>query len=105
MTGKLYSFGLGSIDPSLAPDAWVCAVVGMAALAAAVVGGPLTMAFLALETTGDFPLSLMMLAVSTLVSVIVARLRLFLRDLAPAPEGRNDPQRPGRRLDPGPDGS
>lgn len=73
LSGQLYSAGLGLIDPSLAPDAWVCAVVGMAALAAAVVGGPLTMSFLALETTGDFPLSLMMLAVSTIVSVIVRR--------------------------------
>jgi len=73
LTGRLYSSGLVLIDPSLAPDAWVCAVVGMTAFAVAVVGGPLTMSFLALETTGDFPLGLAMLAVSTIVSVIVRR--------------------------------
>ncbi len=73
LCGKLYFFCLGLVDPSLAPDAWICAVVGMAALAVAVVGGPLTMSFLALETTGDFPLSLMLLAASTIVSVIVRR--------------------------------
>jgi CIC family chloride channel protein len=73
LAGKLYAFGLGLIAPSLAPEAWICAVIGMAALAVAIVGGPLTMSFLALETTGDFSLSLTLLAVSTVVSVIVRR--------------------------------
>jgi CIC family chloride channel protein len=73
MIGRLFCFGLGLIDPLLAPDAWVCTIIGMAALAVAIVGGPLTMSFLALETTGDFPLSLVMLAVSMVVSVIVRR--------------------------------
>jgi CIC family chloride channel protein len=45
----------------------------MAAMGVAIVGGPLTMSFLALETTGDYPLSLVMLAVSAVVSVIVRR--------------------------------
>ncbi len=55
----------------------------MAALAVAIIGAPLTMSFLALETTGDFPLGLVMLAVASIVSIIVRRdLRLFLRDLA-----------------------
>jgi CIC family chloride channel protein len=45
----------------------------MAALAVAIIGGPLTMTFLALETTGDFVLSLVMLGASTVVSVVVRR--------------------------------
>ena len=66
----------------------------MAALAVAIIGGPLTMSFLALETTGDFPLALVILMAATLVSVIVAPdLRLFLRDLAAASARRIDPQR------------
>ncbi|WP_051335542.1 chloride channel protein [Methylocapsa acidiphila] len=73
LTGRLYAHGLGLIGPALVPDAWVCAVVGMAAFAVAIVGGPMTMSFLALETTGDVPLSLMLLGVSTIVSVIVRR--------------------------------
>ncbi len=48
-------------------------MVGMAGLGGGIAGGPLTMSFLALETTQDFRLSLMMLAASTLVSVIVRR--------------------------------
>ncbi len=87
MIGRVYCYGIGLYDPSLAPDASVCAIVGMTALAVAIVGAPLTMSFLALETTGNFPLSLVMLAVSTIVSVIVRRsfgysfatLRLHLR--------------------------
>ncbi|MEJ0096430.1 MAG: chloride channel protein [Methylocella sp.] len=73
MIGRVYCYGIGLYDPSLAPDASVCAIVGMTALAVAIVGAPLTMSFLALETTGNFPLSLVMLAVSTIVSVIVRR--------------------------------
>ncbi|VFU10380.1 chloride channel protein [Methylocella tundrae] len=71
--GRFYSYAIALYDPSLAPDGWVSSIVGMAALAVAIVGGPLTMSFLALETTQDFPLSLMMLTASTLVSVIVRR--------------------------------
>lgn len=45
----------------------------MAALAVAIIGAPLAMSFLALETTGDFPLGLVMLAVASVVSIIVRR--------------------------------
>lgn len=73
MIGRVYFFGVEYIDPSLAPDVSVCTLVGMAALAVAIIGTPLTMGFLALETTGDFPLSLVMLAVASVVSIIVRR--------------------------------
>ena len=71
MLGKLFAALVIVAAPSLAPDPLVCAIVGMAALAVAVVGGPLTMGFLALETTGDFPLTMMVLAASAVVSVVV----------------------------------
>ena len=45
----------------------------MAGLSVTIIGGPLTMSFLALETTGDFSLSILILAVTALVSVIVRR--------------------------------
>ncbi len=45
MFGRLYCYGIGLYDPSLALDASVCAIVGMTALAVAIVGGPLTMSF------------------------------------------------------------
>jgi CIC family chloride channel protein len=71
--GKAFAGTLIALAPALAPDPMAFAVVGMAALAVAVVGGPLTMSFLALETTGDFPLSIMILAGSTIVSVVMRR--------------------------------
>ncbi len=73
LVGTLFH-ALGSqLVPGLAVDASTCAIVGMAGLSVTVVGGPLTMSFLALETTGDFPLSILILAATTLVSVIVRR--------------------------------
>jgi chloride channel protein, CIC family len=71
--GKAFALGLAMFLPALAPDATAFTVVGMAALAVAIVGGPLTMSFLALETTGDFPLAIVILAASTIVSVVVRR--------------------------------
>jgi CIC family chloride channel protein len=43
-------------------------------MAVAIVGGPLTMAFLALETTGDFPLTLAVLGASVISSLTVREL-------------------------------
>ena len=54
-------------------DATTCAVVGMAGLSVTIIGGPLTMSFLALESTGDFALSILILATTTLDSVLVRR--------------------------------
>lgn len=52
---------------SLALDPHVYAIIGMSALSASVVGGPLTMTFIALETTGD-----LWLTTAVLIAVIVA---------------------------------
>ncbi|SFK78473.1 chloride channel protein [Methylocapsa palsarum] len=73
MMGKVFAAAVVSAAWLPAADVFVFTIVGMAAMGVAIVGGPLTMSFLALETTGDFPLSLVMLAVSAVVSVIVRR--------------------------------
>ena len=73
LVGTLFHAVSHSLAPGLALDASTCAIVGMAGLSVTIVGGPLTMSFLALETTGDFPLSILILAATTLVSVIVRR--------------------------------
>ncbi len=55
LTGKLFAAVAGAVLPvglALAPE--VYAVIGMSSLAVAVVGGPMTMTFLALELTGTF---------------------------------------------------
>ncbi|MGF9692198.1 chloride channel protein [Rhizobium sp. 0TCS1.26] len=55
----------GSLTPT------VLAVVGMSALAVAIIGGPLTMTFLALEITADFPITALVLAAVITSSVVV----------------------------------
>lgn len=73
MLGKLFAAALMAFTAIQAVPAVVCAVVGMSALAVAVVGGPLTMAFLALETTGSLPLTVAVVAASVLSALTVRR--------------------------------
>jgi len=51
----------------------VFAVVGMSGLATAIVGGPLTMSFLALESTGSLPLTIAVLAAAVVSALTVRR--------------------------------
>jgi len=53
LLGKLYAIALAAWLPAFAPEATACAMAGMGTLGVAVVGGPLTMTFLVLESTGD----------------------------------------------------
>ncbi|MFT3978311.1 MAG: chloride channel protein, partial [Sphingomonas bacterium] len=74
LVGHLYADGLAwavgfpILDPANA------ALVGMAALAVAVVGGPFTMAMLVLEATGNFSLTGAVLAASLVASTMVREL-------------------------------
>jgi CIC family chloride channel protein len=65
--GQLFAVGMNALWPSLAlnPDAY--AIIGMSALSVAVIGGPLTMTFIALETTGD-----LWLTTAVLIAVILS---------------------------------
>jgi CIC family chloride channel protein len=71
MLGQVFFFAVEYINAPLAPDVYICTLMGMAALAVA--NAPMAMSFLALETTGNFPLALVMLAVASIVSIIVRR--------------------------------
>ncbi len=53
LLGKLYAIGMATVWPTLGLDPTACLFAGMATLGAAIVGGPLTMAFLVLENSGD----------------------------------------------------
>ncbi len=61
-----------SMTGVISPDPTASALVGMGAFAVAIVGGPLTMSFLVLETTGDYALTGAVLAASV-VSSLIAR--------------------------------
>ncbi|MGQ5215174.1 chloride channel protein [Brucella abortus] len=74
LTGKLFAAIAGTIMPaSLALAPKVYAVIGMSSLAVAVVGGPMTMTFLALEMTGDFPISMLVLGAVVSSSLMVRK--------------------------------
>jgi CIC family chloride channel protein len=74
LLGKLFGGLLLLAAPGAIFPASVYALVGMASFAVAVVGGPLTMAFLVLEGTESFPLTVAVLAASVVSSVTVRRL-------------------------------
>jgi chloride channel protein, CIC family len=65
--GQLFAVGLNMVVPSLHADADAYAIIGMGALSVSVIGGPLTMTFIALETTGD-----LWLTTAVLIAVIVS---------------------------------
>ncbi|WP_421933610.1 chloride channel protein [Phenylobacterium sp.] len=69
LVGQVYAQLLSHLDLVLQPEN--AALVGMGALAVSIVGGPLTMSFLVLETTGDFGVTAATLAASLVASTIV----------------------------------
>ena len=73
LLGKLFAGLLALVTVTQALPAVVCALVGMSGLAVAVVGGPLTMAFLALESTGSLPMTVAVLAASVVSAITVRR--------------------------------
>jgi CIC family chloride channel protein len=65
--GHLVAAALSVVWPAASFDSNAYAVIGMSALSASVIGGPLTMTFIALETTGD-----LWLATAVLIAVMVS---------------------------------
>ena len=59
--GRLFAAGVDLVWPGLCLDPNVYAVIGMSALSASVIGGPLTMSFIALESTGNLWLTTVVL--------------------------------------------
>jgi chloride channel protein, CIC family len=70
--GRLFADGFDGIWPGLHLDPNVYAVIGMSALSASVIGGPLTMTFIALESTGDLWLTTVVL-VAVIISSQITR--------------------------------
>ena len=65
--GQLFATAMNSIDPRIYVDTNAYAIVGMSALSASVIGGPLTMIFVALESTGN-----LWLTAAVLIAVIIS---------------------------------
>ena len=73
LTGKLFAGLLAMVTTAHAVPAVVCSLVAMSAMAVAIIGGPLTMGFLALETTGSLPLTTAVLAACVVAALTVRR--------------------------------
>jgi CIC family chloride channel protein len=65
--GRLFAAGIDVVWPGLDLDPNVYAIIGMSALSASVIGGPLTMSFIALESSGN-----LWLTTAVLVAVILS---------------------------------
>ena len=65
--GHLFAGVIDAVWPALKLDPNVYAIIGMSALSASVIGGPLTMSFIALESTGN-----LWLTTAVLVAVMIA---------------------------------
>ncbi len=73
MLGKAFAAFMLLLWPlPVFPEA-VYGLIGMSGLAVAIIGGPLTMTFLALESTGSFPLTLAVVAAAVVSSLTVRR--------------------------------
>lgn len=73
LLGKLFTGALALVATTQAVPPVVGALVGMSALAVAIVGGPLTMAFLALESTGSLPLTVAVVMAAAVSALTVRR--------------------------------
>src|SRR5579872_5098953 len=67
MGGRLFAEGFDVIFPGARLESNIYAIIGMSALSASVIGGPLTMSFIALESTGD-----LWLTTAVLVAVLIS---------------------------------
>ena len=73
LLGKAFALVVAAVSPAHMISPTLCALVGMSGLAVAIVGGPLTMGFLALEATGSLPMTVAVLAACVVSAVTVRR--------------------------------
>ncbi len=73
LVGKFAGGALALVSTAYPVPIVIMSVVGMSALAVAIVGGPLTMGFLALESTGSLPLTIAVLGACVVSAVTVRR--------------------------------
>jgi CIC family chloride channel protein len=70
--GQLFATAFAAVAPGVHIDPDAYAIIGLSALSVSVIGGPLTMTFIALETTGDLWLTTAVL-IAAIISMQVTR--------------------------------
>jgi CIC family chloride channel protein len=71
LMGKLFAFPAPFLFGQAALTPVIYAVIGMSSLAVSIIGGPMTMTFLALEITGNFSITVLVLAAVIMASLTV----------------------------------
>ena len=71
LLGAVFVQGLVLVAPGFADERAIFMLAGMGAVAAAIIGAPLTMVFLVLEATGDFQVTIAVVIAVTIASTIV----------------------------------
>src|SRR5260370_6272460 len=71
LVGRLYGQGLDALSPFVGVDPALLSILGMAAVGAGIIGAPLAMTFLALETTADLRIMIATLLASSISGLIV----------------------------------
>lgn len=71
LVGKFLVLAADAVGVHAGIDPTASAIVGMGAMAVAIIGGPFTMTFLVLETTGDFAMTAATLTASIVASLLV----------------------------------
>ena len=72
LVGRTFAGALAMVSTAHAVSPVICALAGMSGVAVAIIGGPLTMGFLTLESTGSLPLTVAVLA-ACVISALTAR--------------------------------
>lgn len=71
MTGGAFGIIAASVFPELAADGGVYAIVGMSAVAAAVLGAPMSTILIVFELTGDYSITIAVMVATSTATVIV----------------------------------
>lgn len=74
LTGLVFGLIATSVLPDWSGDANIYAIAGMAAVAAAVLGAPISTSLIAFELTGDWQIAIAVLATVSLASILSSRM-------------------------------
>ncbi|MBR9971738.1 chloride channel protein [Magnetospirillum sulfuroxidans] len=74
MLGGLFGFAIGDLSPTLASVPGIYALVGMGALASAVLGAPISTTLIVFELTGDYQVTVAVMLASVVANVLLSQI-------------------------------
>jgi CIC family chloride channel protein len=74
MLGGLFGFAIGGLSPAIASVPGIYALVGMGALASAVLGAPISTTLIVFELTGDYQVTVAVMLASVVANVLLSQI-------------------------------